>query len=433
LLHGHHLGRRDGVPGIPTQIRPLPTAVQGTDGRLWFAAGAGVAWLDPSRAEQNVPEPPIAIATISADDTRHATVFPMSFPPRTSSVQIAYSAVSLSDPEAIRFRYRLQETDTAWHEVAAASPVTYRNLAPGAYHFIVGASDTNGKWSANVATAEFTILPAFYQTGWFRVLIVAAFFALLLVLHQLRLRQLAAQFNIRLEERVNERTRIARELHDTLLQSFHGLMFRFQAAANMLPDRPVDAKQKFESAIDQAAQAITEGRDAVQNLRASTVVTNDLAEAISALGAELAAAHNQHTKTPPTVDAAVEGTPRNLHPIVRDDIYRIVGEALRNAFRHAGARRIEVMIRYGNEQLQVRVRDDGKGIDPAVVDDGRPGHFGIPGMRERAGLVGGHLEVWSRAGLGTEMELTIPAADAYATPRGRGLSWWFARRTRTSS
>src|SRR4029453_2865526 len=168
------------------------------------------------------------------------------------------------------------------------------------------------------------------------------------------------KFEMGLEERVGERTRIARELHDTLLQSFHGLVFRFQAATNMLPDRPAAAKQEFESAIDQAVHALTEGRDAVQDLRSSTLETNDLATAISTLGVELAAVQGQHANTSSTVvDVAVEGTPRNLHPILRDDVYRIAAEAMRNAFRHAHARRIEVEIRYAERQLQVRVRDDG--------------------------------------------------------------------------
>ncbi|HJZ74136.1 MAG TPA: sensor histidine kinase, partial [Vicinamibacterales bacterium] len=233
--------------------------------------------------------------------------------------------------------------------------------------------------------------------------------------------------------RVSERTRIARELHDTLLQGFHGLLFRFQAVSHMLPARPVEAKQQLDAAIDQVAQAITESRDAVQNLRASTSITNDLAEAITTLGAELtAAAVAEAHEQPPVVAVEVEGTARHLRPIVRDDVYRIAGEALRNAFRHARARRIEVDLRYDERELQLRVRDDGKGIDPAVRDDRRPGHFGLPGMRERAEVAGGHLEVWSEAGLGTEVEVAIPAAAAYAVPRARGRFWLFASRIGTN-
>jgi len=232
---------------------------------------------------------------------------------------------------------------------------------------------------------------------------------------------------LRLEARVSERTRIARDLHDTLLQSFQGVLLRFQAATIVLPDRPTDAKQALEHAIDEAAHAITEGRDAVQNLRSASGAADDLAVAIGSLGKELTAISPDRTTTPAAIDVSVEGTARNLHPLVRDEVYRIAGEAVRNAFRHANARRIEVEIRYDERRLRVRVRDDGRGIQPAVLEGDRPGHFGLPGMRERAEVIGGRLNVWSEGGLGTEIELTIPAGAAYV--RSRPRSSLFAGRT----
>src|SRR5208282_3539452 len=248
--------------------------------------------------------------------------------------------------------------------------------------------------SDNTATAEFTVLPAFYQTNWFRALCATVFLALLWAAYQWRVRQLHHQFDITLEARVGERTRIARDLHDTLLQSFHGLLLRFQAVYNLLPTRPDEAQKTLGSAIDQAAQAITEGRDAVQGLRSSTVETNDLALAINTLGEELAACETNPNNA--VCHVGVEGTPRNLHPILRDEVYRISGEAMRNAFKHAQAQRIEVEIRYDERQFRLRVRDDGKGINPKLLsDDGRRGHFGLRGMRERGKLIGGKLTVWS--------------------------------------
>jgi len=232
---------------------------------------------------------------------------------------------------------------------------------------------------------------------------------------------------LRLETRVSERTRIARDLHDTLLQSFQGVLLRFQAAVIVLPDRPTEAKQVLEHAIDEAADAITEGRDAVHNLRLATGAADDLAVAIGSLGKELTAMSADGTTAPAGVDVSVEGTARNLHPLVRDEVYRIAGEAVRNAFRHANAQRIEVEIRYDDRRLRVRVRDDGRGIQPAVLEGDRPGHFGLPGMRERAEIIGGRLTVWSEGGLGTEIELTIPAAAAYVKSRPR--SALFAGRT----
>jgi signal transduction histidine kinase len=237
---------------------------------------------------------------------------------------------------------------------------------------------------------------------------------------------LTQQLHVRFEERLAERTRIARELHDTLLQGFHGLLLRFQTVSNLLPERPAEAKQRLESAIDQAAQTITEGRDAVQQLRSSTVVTNDLAFAVSTLGEELAADETNQNSAAFRVE--VEGTPRNLHPILRDEVYRIAGEAMRNAFRHAQARQIEVEIQYEERQLRLRVRDDGKGVDPKLLkDEGRPGHWGLNGMHERAKLLGARLDVWSQLDSGTEVELSVPASIAYAPSPASRRSWWFGK------
>jgi signal transduction histidine kinase len=222
---------------------------------------------------------------------------------------------------------------------------------------------------------------------------------------------------------VSERTRIARDLHDTLLQSFHGLLLRFQTVSYLLPEHPADAKQKLDGAIQQAAMAITEGRDAVQGLRTSTVERNDLAVAIRTLGDELAS--QSAVDQPPTFNVAVEGQTRDLHPIVRDEIYKIAAEALRNAFRHAHATQVEVEIHYDDGQFRLRVRDDGKGIDPKVLaTHGREGHYGLRGMPERAALIGGKLAVWSEVGAGTEVELGLTARIAYATSRRRS---WLSR------
>ncbi|MCM3900979.1 MAG: histidine kinase [Pyrinomonadaceae bacterium] len=223
--------------------------------------------------------------------------------------------------------------------------------------------------------------------------------------------QLAHQFNMTLEARVSERTRIARELHDTLLQSFQGLLLRFQSAAKLLPERPEDARQRLDNAIQQAAEAITEGRDAVQGLRSSAFETNDLANAISAIAKELTG--DTSAAESPVIDFEVEGVPRRLNPVVRDESYRIATEALRNAFRHAQARRITVEIRYDKRQFRLRVSDDGKGIDEDTMQRQPSGHFGLPGMRERAEIVGGRLEVWSKLNSGTQVELSIPGTIAY--------------------
>jgi signal transduction histidine kinase len=282
------------------------------------------------------------------------------------------------------------------------------------------ASDNSGAWNEQGDTLEFSIAPAYYQTNWFRALCAVFFLALLWAAYQLRVRRLRYEFEMTLDARVGERTRIARDLHDTLLQSFHGLLLRFQTVSQLLPEHS-DAKEKLDSAIEQAAAAITEGRDAVQGLRDSTMQSNDLALAISTLGEELAA---DSTGYRAAFRVAVEGESRDLHPILRDEVCKIAAEALRNGFRHAQARQIEVEIRYDDERFRLRVRDDGKGIDAAVLSgQSREGHYGLPGMRERATLIGGKLTIWSEVDAGTEVELRVPASKAYATaPRRSWLS-----------
>ena len=323
-------------------------------------------------------------------------------------------------PQRVNFRYRLDGHDREWHEAGTRRQAFYTDLPPGKYSFRVIACNSDGVWNDNAAKLDFYVAPAYYQTYWFRALCGLFFLALLWAAYRFRVRRLHREFALTLEARVRERTSVARELHDTLLQSFHGLMLRFAVVSQLLPERPVEAKEQLDGTIDRAAKAIAEGRDAVQGLRSSTVQTNDLARAVNTLGEELAAdPANQAT---PAFRVTVEGEPRDLHPILRDEIYRIAAEALRNAFIHAAARQVEVEIRYDNQQFRLRVRDDGRGIDPGVLSEhGREGHFGLPGMRERGKLIGGKLVIWSEAGAGTEVELRIPAAAAYTTATKR--SW----------
>ena len=399
-----------------------PHVARSSDGKLWFSPGDGVSVVDPLHLPFNKLPPPVHIEQITADrkvswqNLWGTAASNLRLPALSRDLQIDYTALSLVAPEKVLFRYMLEGWDRDWQDAGNRRQAFYTNLSPRNYRFRVMACNNSGVWNEAGAFLDFSVAPAYYQTFWFRLSCVAALVVLLWGLHRLRLYQLTQRFNMRLEERVSERTRIARELHDTLLQSFQGLLLKFQVVSDLLPERPVEAKETLDSAVDQAAAAITEGRDAVQDLRSSTATTNDLAGAISALGQELAI--NQTSNGSPLFHVEVEGTPRNLHPILRDEVYRIAAEALRNAFRHAQARRIESEILYEERQLRLRVRDDGKGLDPAVLrGEGRPGHYGLRGMRERATLIGARLEVWSKLHSGTEVELTVPASRAYAASR----------------
>src|SRR5216684_1417881 len=414
-------GAADGLPNAKGVKRSRSVVADG-QGRIWFSLERGLSVVDPSHIMKN-PIPALPhVEAIMADNDPITVGESVRIPSSRKRITFRYSGLSLAVPERVRFRYSLDSFDRGWSEPTAAREAVYTNLSPGSYRFRVIASNSYGQWSDSEAAVSLEVDPAFWQTWWFRVSCVAASLALLWALYQLRLRQVAQQFNMRLEERVSERTRIARDLHDTLLQSFHGLLLRFQAATNLLPERPAEARKTLESAIDQAAQAITEGRDAVQGLRSSTVVASDFALTINTLGQELASRETNPNATEFRVE--VEGTPQNLHLILRDEVYRIAAEALRNAFKHAQAQRIEVEIRYDERQLRLRVRDDGKGTDAKHFDgDGYAGHYGLRGMRERAKLIGGKLALWSELDSGTEVDLSIPASRAYETSTRRRRSW----------
>jgi signal transduction histidine kinase/streptogramin lyase len=406
----------DGARPMSTPFQP--NASESPDGRLWFANQSVVQMIDPAHLDSNPILPPVHVEAIIADHKNYAPRGGLRLPALTRDLEIDYTALSFVAPQKVRFGYKLEDHDSEWQDPGKRRQAFYADLRPGNYRFRVIACNNDGFWNEEGATLAFSVAPAWYQTWWFRGASLAVFLALLWALYQLRLRQLAQQFHITMEARVNERTRIARELHDTLLQSFQALLLRLQTVRNVLPGRPEEAAQRLDSAIDQTAQAITEGRDAVHELRSSAVVANDLAQAIGTLGADLAAQETNQTAV--VFGVEVEGTPRNLQPILRDEVYRIASEAMRNAFRHAEAQRIDVEIRYDDRHFRMRVRDDGRGIDSKVLThDGRAGHYGLHGMRERAKLVGGQLDVWSKLNSGTEVELNIPATIAYRPSSGR--------------
>jgi len=421
-------GGADGVPLLAqTPAYFNPPVAKGPDGKLWFVSGADVQLIDPDHLPFNALPPPVQIESLVADRKSYTVANGLRLPALVRDLAIEFTALSLVDPKSMRFRYRLEGHDNDWQEAVDRRQASYTNLPPGTYRFRVMAANNSGVWNEQGAQLDFSIPPAFHQTTWFGLACVVLLIGLAWSGFQLRLRmrirRLHRQFEATLEARVAERTRIARDLHDTLLQRFHGLLLQFQAAFNLLPDRPRESKKILAGAIDHVAEAITEGRDTVQGLRNSVLETNSLADSLRALVEDLAN-ENGHSATA-RID--VLGPPQALHPLVRDETFRIAGEALRNAFRHADAKQIDVEIRYDAQRLCVRVRDDGKGISPEVLrTGGQEGHFGLRGMRERAELVGGKLTVRGLADAGTEVELNVPGMRAYSrTPPTRS---WLRRR-----
>lgn len=399
----------DGIPGHAPILRPAPSALLGTDGRIWFARSSGLVSIDIDRPIRNALPPPVAIWALTSGDVRYPNRGTgIALPAHTSRLQIEYTAGSLTIAERVQFRHKLEGLDSEWQDAGGRREAVYTNLGAGSYRFRVIASNNDGIWNETGSSLEFTIAPAYYQTRWFYALCALAAALLLYGVYALRIAQLSRRFHASFEARVNERMRIARELHDTLLQSFQGLVLRLQTAHQLIPEG--NGRRILAEGIDQAADAITEGRDAVQGLRAASTDAVDLAEAIRAVGQSL-----DNSQSLPGIQFGVEvqGRPRGLHPVVRDDAFRIAGEAVRNAYRHAQPKRIEVEVCYGARTLSVRVRDDGKGIEKSLARRGRDGHFGLQGMRERAKLIGGKLTLWTRLNAGTEIELTVPATRAY--------------------
>ncbi len=416
------LDTTDGLAGLPLQGAPFPTATKAADGRLWFATTDGIAVIDPRRLPVNVAPPPIVIQTVKADDRPCAISPVLHFPPRVRIVEIGFAALSLSVPERVLFRYKLEGYDTDWHGPIATRLATYTNLPPRRYRFRVAGCNNDGVWNEEGAALEFDIAPMFYQTSWFLLLCGVMASLVVWAVYGWRLRHVTARLDLQYSERLSERERIARELHDTLLQAIQGLMLRFQAAAKGIPDHE-PTRQMLEGALDRADEVMAEGRDRVRGLRASRDGGNDLSQEFSNVAQEFV--DSSHT----ACRVVVEGDVRCLHPLVRDEVYRIGCEALINACLHAHSREIEVEICYSPKELRIRVHDDGRGIDPEVLAlGGRASHWGLRGMQERASKIRSHIEIRSKIDGGTEIELVVPGRIAYEDILSNS-----SRRTQTSS
>ena len=410
-IHATVFDTSDGVRSHAQIGGYSPRVAKSADGRIWFLPLDGVSVIDPHHLPVNKIPPPVHIEQITADRKTYDASSSLRLPPLVRDLEIHYTALSLVAPEKNRFRIKLEGRDSEWKEVGNGRKASYTDLPPRDYRFRVMASNNSGVWNEAGTSFDFSIAPAYYQTRWFQVSCIAAFLALIWGLHRYRLHQIARAFNGRMEERVGERTRIARELHDTLLQSFQGLMLRLQVVEELLPEGR--AKEQLEQSLKLADQAIAEGRNAVQDLRSSATTTNDLAQAVRVLGDELRVADGAAFRL------VVEGPARDLHPIVRDEIYRIAHEALRNAFNHAQAHHIEAEITYSEGMFRLRIRDDGQGMPTAILEEGRSGHYGLPGMRERAREIGAKLSIWSAERAGTEIELSIAGSIAYGGGSGK--------------
>ena len=421
----------DGVMSMATGNHFSPQVTKSTDGKLWFSTGDGVSVVDPRRLPFNNLQPSVQIEQFIADrKTYDATADksgPVRLPPLIRDLQIDYTALSLVAPEKIRFRYKLEGRDSDWQEAGDRRQAFYNDLSPGNYRFRVMACNNSGVWSETGAFIDFNIAPAYYQTAWFRILLVILLLLVLGALYQLRLRQVARVIRGRMEERLEERERIARDLHDTLLQSVQGLILKFHAVSKQIPaDLP--AHDALEKTLDHADQVLAEGRDSIRNLRVNSASLSDLPAAFRSVAEETSHGREAIFKT------VVEGRVRELHPLVLEECYRIGREAIINALSHSEGQHVEAEIAYDSRQFRLRVRDDGRGIEPRILEaGGRSGHWGLQGMRERAEKIGGQLRFWSRPETGTEVELTVPGTTAYQGSSQSSRKFWFSRKKAQSA
>ncbi len=418
----------DGVRSLSTAGHYTPQVAKSTDGRLWFLPWDGVSVIDPLHLRLNTLPPPVQIEMITADrktyDVMSESSGRLSLPPLVRDLQIDYTALSLVAPEKILFRYKLEGQDRNWQDAGNRRQAFYSNLPPGNYRFRVIACNNSGVWNEAGAFLDFTITPAYYQTTWFRVLMVAVFLISLALIYQLRLQQVARQVRARMEERLEERERIARDLHDTLIQSVQGLILKFHVGIQQIP-RNMPAYEALEKTLDHADEVLAEGRDRVRNLRTPTILTGGLPAAFKRLVEETPQSDHATFKT------VVEGSLRELHPMVSEECYCIGREAIVNALTHSGGDKVEVEITYDSRQFRLRVRDNGRGFDPKILEEGgRPNHWGLQGMRERADKIGAQLKLWSRQATGTEVELIVPGATAY---QARQNKWKGFKLRRSSS
>jgi len=387
-------------------------------GRVWFSTSRGLSVVNASRGTDNSVPTLVHIEAVSVDGNPVDPRGPIRLPAGDHRMTFQYVGLSLGNSDRVRYRYMLENFDHGWSQPVTNREATYGSLGPGTYRFRVMASNNSGVWNETGTYVDFAIARAYYQTTWFRVTGIIVFLLALGGIYHLRLKQVTQQVRERMEERLEERERIARDLHDTLLQSVQGLILKFHAVAKQIPsDEP--AHDALEKTLDHADDVLAEGRDRLRNLRATSIPFGGLPAAFERVAEEMPQGAGA------TFTTVVEGRVRELHPMVREECYWIGREAVVNALTHSNGCKVEVQITYDRRQFRLRVRDDGRGIPPEILEEGgRSDHWGMQGMRERAQKIGGQLKLWSRPENGTEVELIIPGASAYQTAHDKAKKFW---------
>jgi ligand-binding sensor domain-containing protein/signal transduction histidine kinase len=373
-----------------------PAAWQSADGRLWFATLKGLAIVNPAHMELDRVPPKVAVEQVSIDDQPTSIRSALKVPPGHSRIEIHYAGLSFVAPQKVRYRYILVGFDQHWVDAGTQRNAYYTNLAPGKYTFRVMAANQDGLWSSNAASIQFTVLPQIYQTWWFRGVIIITLLLLAYLIYWLRVRSVRAQFQAVL----GERTRIAREIHDTLAQGFAAVSVQLEVVSQLLPTSIEAARSSLDTARSLVRISLDEARASIWDLRSQGTDQETLATRIRTMADRLGSPKGIKTQL------HVNGVYRPLAPSVEAEIEMIAREAVTNAVRHSGAQSIVVRLTYDPRDFQISVQDNGKGFtQPSTA--GLRGHFGMTGMRERAAKIGGHMEVISRPGEGTEILVAL--------------------------
>jgi signal transduction histidine kinase/ligand-binding sensor domain-containing protein len=386
-------------------------AVKDDTGILWFATINGVVRVDP--ADWRIERRPPVISLLSIASDRVALAESRLVDPRPQSLEIRYLGVNLTAPREVIYRYRLEGFDNGWQDVGHRTEAIYTRLPAGTYTFSVMSSNGDGVWTAPVSFAPFTVLPSFYQTKWFAVMCIVLASILLWLIISFRVRAITRQVRARAEERADERIRIARDLHDTLLQGIQGLLLTFHVASQKIsPDD--ESRTLLDKALSSADRIIIEGRNRVSRLRSEHLSDAELVASLENVCNDL------NVNGGVVCEVRRRGGDAALHTHVADEVFNIAREALTNSFRHSQASRIEVEIDYGARFFTLVCRDNGRGFDSQEQD--RQGHWGLQGMRERVRKLGGQMQALSAAGKGTEIIVSIPSYRAY--PRHSRLAFY---------
>jgi signal transduction histidine kinase/ligand-binding sensor domain-containing protein len=403
--HWMEFGAADGLRSRETATNSHPSAWRGHDGRLWFATPKGLVEVDPAHFPVNTVPPPVALERFAVDDVEQAAQaagLPLRVPAGRVHFQFDYAALSFTEPQKVRYRFMLEGFDRGWTEAGARRSAFYTNIPPGSYTFRVQAANNDGVWNTDGAALTFELRPHFYQTLWFYGLLLLMAGGAVAAGLRLRLRRAEGEFRAVLAER----SRIAREIHDTLAQGYVGISVQLQVLAELLRMKKVDAAAaQLEKTAGHVREGLADARQSIWALR-----SQDSGESALPVQLRRMVEHSGGNGLEGEPRFSIYGAYRPLPPGTEREILRIAQEAIHNVKKHAGARNLAVQLEYGPTHIAMEVRDDGRGFEAGPEQESTPGHYGLTGMRERAASIGGTLEITSEPGQGTVVRLKTPAA-----------------------